>query len=1029
MKKVGINLIIVVITILLINLAIAPSNPAPTPQPTPTPEEINAAKYYAENLEKFLAIDRQESKLQYNEQIQAFLDSLKSSGNEEAFYEAWTEYNEDKPETTDTDESKIPKISDKAKNQIWQYLAKQEKPLAQDYLKKLAQKSFEKKYKDIEWNDDIKRGIDKVILSDPSKLKWHGNKVGFENEQGKLTTWLDMENIPNWVKEIKTTENGFDLTLNTGQGNWNLDFNQGSVGSLLEAIGPNGNTIGVHRNNGLTGIEYNKETKEFRATYNFFGDPREVKFKLDDLTPKVRAELDELIENNPEKKEMLNNVLEKIQDNVGLNLLSKEAKTKYGLAHENTLSFAIQNPEGSKISLSYDEAGKPQIKTNDKATFATLNSNLDIERTYKTLPGKNEGTFSFDKQGNLLEGTGVRVESVGFASIDAEEKTGFHIIRSTLADAIARGDEKAVVESVIKDYKLIERKLNGNIDLQTELVKILDHELKKEGTSIETKAKLQEAREFYTENIRQAVRNIGEYLITGGETLIEGSEQSKARDAFLQIAESEIEKQVEYLLKNPEELQKLISADTKEASKVAQKLLGNIVSSPEVRSRLGGDFLRNTLQQYLGTSIDTQNELQGIVGGVNFQKYLESKLSNQKTASSNDMVDSIIAEYPLLEGQKDAITNIIQKATQKIDSEVDKISEDPKDLLNNLEKRMKGNSNFVVLNEDRKNIYAKGQNLQIEAISPLNKFIVENTATGTYDPAKATHLYNRGNHVLSFYGENTYTTRVVESNQNFEFASINEIINGKKSTNNRVILNNPNGYYEIYDPSDLFRKQYASGGNAHTTKSFLFFTFDINIPFTSATSEVVSPRETDIGEVEGAGITINRNTQPHPTGAFKGAKTKGFYEGMNAKYPNGVPLSEELGTPIYNGFHQQMQSRINQAGGKIAFNQDIAKTQKYITHLQNLGISVPLEATDQVYLAQHPESFDRVYNFFNSLALPNGGSVEIRNNHISVYGNGPSGQTTYTLDTSNVHPSVFRSIMREIQKNPSRLQNYQYIEG
>jgi hypothetical protein len=236
-------------------------------------DEHETAYFYGAKPEKLTEVDPELQTLMVEEYWDAFL----------AGFEGYIEDPANKPKLVDLflrQENGENVLNDDLKNKLWETFSPEKRS---EYLKLMVNKMLSEQYEG--------RVLEEVNLNDEGQLKWVGNKLGLMNDEGKLTAWIDLDNLPRWVKKINFEEGKFNLNFDTGNGRKNIIFDGGTIGTLGELINPEGKRVGARMAEGLTSIKFNSENRQFEVKYNFKGEERTLTLDENDLPADVRAKI------------------------------------------------------------------------------------------------------------------------------------------------------------------------------------------------------------------------------------------------------------------------------------------------------------------------------------------------------------------------------------------------------------------------------------------------------------------------------------------------------------------------------------------------------------------------------------------------------------------------------------------------------------------------------------------------------------------------------------------------------------------
>ncbi|MBS3079391.1 hypothetical protein J4218_04675 [Candidatus Pacearchaeota archaeon] len=641
----------------LINLIMSETPSTSTSTSSSTPNEAEKKAYeYGLNIDEFL-------------KEQPIVQEKVLKDNPEAFIKGYKEAIAKNPKTRDKfldsfikkDDKGVNLIGDEAKNKFWKVLGKDEQEKS---FQIIATKLFDKKYPEGTFKDRSKVGIQKIKISDnkeaADKLIWSGNKFGVADKDGKLKTWVDLDNLPRWLSEVEFTDTGEIKSLfNTGYGKVNVVLKGGTVGDAFgELIGPDGKRVGTRMNEGLKSIIYDDKNKQFLVKYDFrdnSGKTVEKTLKLNekDLPQATREMLTSAL-NNPTYGDKLKSVLSQF-DGTDIGSLGKNGG---GVATQKMISvlYGTDEQKTGTVTVDYDEKGNPKIELSSGADLVTIdssgkvmnaykqwyslngvaNSGLDsreyVEEHNKNQPGAKindeVATLSFNANGEIIAGQNAKVyvDDMGSAFLARDEMIGVSIVKNSFIDAIVRGDRVAVTEAVLqkgegiidslididslKTKTLEEIKSSMNLEkVSAQLIDILKSELENPDLGIEYKSQLQKAIAAVTSNLEKSSGSIADYLLfrkSSGFT----ADELRLREEVARISSENLNGIMRTLLSDSEKLKQVVTGDYKVTEDLLKDYLKKVISGDDFRTFADNDNIRD-VKDKLNAAIEARNKLGG----------------------------------------------------------------------------------------------------------------------------------------------------------------------------------------------------------------------------------------------------------------------------------------------------------------------------------------------------------------------------------------------------------------------------------
>ncbi len=978
-----INLILIILlTLILINLTLINSEEQIKDiDNNGIIDEKDIAYHYGKNLDDFIIQKEtiRESVLKNEESRKEFLKAVESSEeNKKKFIELWSK----------KDNQNKPLISDKSKNSLWQQIVKNEK--SEDYLKQITNNLFHKSY-------DSQEEIQKITLQNPEKLVWQENKIGIKNNEDELTLWLDLEKTPFWMREINFNGENFDCKFNTGTKIKNIKFSGGTIGKSGELIRPDGKRVGAQMNEGIQSIKYDNANKQFIVKYNFMnGEAKTLTIGESDLTSEVRNQLMGTINDNGEVGKIIRDVLGKV-DNLGIDFRQAD---KGGVPTQNMLNVLYEgeskpNNGPETIEINYDENNNPKVDVKNSGTLVTTNAHGEIERIYEQWAynegSENEaGAFVFDSTGEIKAAQNgmIHVRDVGTAYTSRVELIGVNIARNSLVDAIARNDQKAVLEAVFAKGEKIVDDLGASLSIrevldagyevgspeknlakvQQELLGILKQELENPELAIEYKTQIQSAIQKITSNLEQSGKNLLEYSFTRGKEQSQLTEsERKIIQETTKSAANEIKSAITDLLSDPEQLKNLV--------KYNQKTITNSNGEKETIYEYYGNneetnkFLREYLKQRTSSIVDTFGtntpvetmnsvlyELKDLIGQqeslsnnaelikkinaeidkIDFQKEVETAIGQSKKQQNSEWKSSLQSQISTILSPHLDNPQPISSAISSLVSEVEeKIKQETQDLQNRLrqdftEQDSKYKNNIYIDTYLNKVEVESDKVVIFDTINPLNEFKATSTRKQSDHEESVIQLWANGNRAVVFDGTETKVERI--NGQNY--------IDIEKITNTRTgdILKLSNTYYgyKIYDPSQLVMKSNNLMSVGWRRAHPIFQTI------------VQGPIEGDIATNPDSKVEI-----------ILGSNNPTLLTRIGFRIVGGIPVSEQSEI-MKQGIATAIQSLKDSAGGEENFQNSFNEVNNFFNEIESTGAKIPQLITDTAYMAEHLDELNKI---------------------------------------------------------------------
>jgi hypothetical protein len=970
-------------------------------------DEHETAYFYGAKPEKLTEVDPELQTLMVEEYWDAFL----------AGFEGYIEDPANKPKLVDLflrQENGENVLNDDLKNKLWETFSPEKRS---EYLKLMVNKMLSEQYEG--------RVLEEVNLNDEGQLKWVGNKLGLMNDEGKLTAWIDLDNLPRWVKKINFEEGKFNLNFDTGNGRKNIIFDGGTIGTLGELINPEGKRVGARMAEGLTSIKFNSENRQFEVKYNFKGEERTLTLDENDLPADVRAKITEALSNEAtgaKIQEILGDL-----DGLGLDFL---AGTTGGVPTQNMLNvlYGGDKEYEETIEISYDENNDIEIKASGGGTIVSTDAQGKVQRVYeqwyenKADPGDDqEVILRFDANGEIEAGRNAKINVVGFgtAYLTRAELAGVDIVRNSFIDGVLRGDKKAVLEAAFKRGEDIIDELGLSLNVkdisqlslpqvEKQIMDILRAELENPDLTIEAKNQIQSAMDAISSNLEQSGENLIDYFLTGERTDLTADEQ-RIRGYVVDTVRAEVEGALTDILSNPQEVKELTRLLDEENRGLVDKDRTNEFLRTLLRNRVAGEafdaFTHTQLVDSVGDLLRQQGtdisetlspeRINAMIDEFDIHGAVVEALERPQTGNWKDSVRSRILEgmtekapdidAGTREGIADSIVSLLTDVETRVQEEVGGLQQRIRDELVEESEYTTGIRMDTYLGE----VHAYGNKvIFFNAQTPLREFKATSTRQPGDNPESVIHLWSKGQEIAVFDGQETSVTR-----QRFRNGVSIGNIENTNSGYSAKFAKTSYGSYSLYDPSKLVVK----------ANSVLSVGWRRAHPILQTV--VQGPLEGDIAASEDSKIIMTIG------GAQPTFLTRMGMRRMEKKQ-GGIPVAEG-GEAMRQQLSTVLQ-RIEQQIGMDTYNQKVGEVGALFDQIGATGAEVPQIITDAYHIAANPNELMQVANFLEtSSGLKLGDQVIITGSYIDMAGR-----------RLQVSPELHRTILRGLSANAELLNRH-----
>jgi hypothetical protein len=1018
---------------------------------------------YGKNVDEFTKLPQEVQESYLRKNSEQFLNGLSESMDEKKVGKDEAKKNLDKlvdSWTKKNDKGNL--FSDDVKNKIWNYFSKAGKQ--NDFLKSVANKLFWQKYDSVSksegWKDPSKVGIDSVNLNDKDgKLIWKGNKLGLVDSKGEFTGWVDLENSARWLEKIDFKDGEFSLGFDTGHGKKDRSFSQGTIGKMGELIGSDGKEIGARMNEGLTGMEF-KDNK-FVCTYKIGEKEKTISIGPSDLGEELFTNLKDSIKKGATNFGAGQDVISKIDDitkgkieealkevgQIGVDFRSADASSQSAFPTNNRLNV-LWGEGDNQMKIGYDEKGNPELKAYNGAMAVTTTLQGNVNLAVKPWSLKDDtnnnapeaGVFKFNKYGELTAAQNTIFSlynkdgsEFGTTYLSRAELIGVNILENSFANALIRGDMKAVAEAVLKDTDIVKKTLSSteNLDVKAELLNYIRGQLKSPETSVELKNKLNDVLASVEKNYEIGAGNLMRYAIAGNEKLTapdQATVDSASREGVDLIRGG-----VSQFLSDTANVESLLKGEKGGLNKFLNAYLGDKLSDSSISGILSND-ITDAVRDIASKVPASASLLAKVNGDIDFEKLIEeskTKSENPSQSLGENINQKLKESAPQLSETNrnaivNAVTSLVSEAEAKVTQERDAFRE-------RMKKDMEINSpykNQITIDEQLKEVRVESDKIVIyDAKTQLSSFTAKSTKTEKSDVGSVINLYSNGRPVMTFDGDKTYSPGLVQQEN---YNPIGLMIN-EKTGESWTLMDFGEGY-KIYDPKEAVEK-FAGWGTATVTKNGIPILGSVSIPFSTTYNVIRGSLTGDIGADPNAAISITYKPDtdwgPLPGRFFVGRIVNRF---ANKKANEEAQKEDfklsEFTDKLSSEIDGQYQQKIDRFGGEANMVKLLEQSRNQLQLADKFNVNVPnrLELEDNLYLGskvlQGKEAFkaefDKVLGPMSQHSIEWGNNFKITNTGVYVGEN-------KVVDASN-DPGmqvVLRTLVRQISGNPSRLTEHQ----
>lgn len=923
---------------------------------------------YGKNIDEFFKLSGSAQEDIVDDNLDIFMTGfLSNPGNMEKLLESWFK----------SENNKF-LLDDSSKNKLFQKLYEIDK----DFTLKLANKALERIKKESPELAKYYQGLIEEINVDSNllkELKWEGNKLGIAGEDGRLKGWIDFDKLPAFVKKIeyKTDNDGkakFFVGVSDGKFGKTIKFSEGSLSPSPEGfiIGKDGERFGS-KPYGIESISWNPKTKKIAVEYyDFNGDKQKFErdisfFKLDenDRIVGFLKESSDLKEKYPNLNfdEIVEKVKGTLKDAEKIKAIDDfmgklgELEIKLPRSNQINLGYILRDKKNLNevIEFSFNEKGGLDIKTSEGASVISTNSRGEpaLGLIHQSITGK-EMFLKFNKYGELeavQNAEGIIFDEKGYEYLDfsvANDLAGVRITRSSLADAVSRGDVGKIIDLAddrITGSRLVERVIDKalvgeSVDVQSEAIALLKEQLENPNLGPEAKNRISEAIDVFQENIRKSGDNIFASVFNDNVN----REQLLQNPGFQYLAErtqEQTKQALNRLLTNPENIQTLLNYYKNPNAENAEKfneLVRNSLQYVEGYDSLFYSSFSESIADGIGklsereTSPEVAKErVNSFINGLDFAELVRNGRSNNFQEELRIKLENRLTNLNIAEKEQilTAYDNFMSKVSTAIESEKVNFKASLKNDLIELGKSDYDTS--VLIDVDLGEIvYTGKERVEIDTKVPLRSVSV-NHAGRTPEEVKANSedvfiLKSNGNTVAWFDGDKTYAKRSGHGN----IENIGSIINEKKYGHQLVVISDGKRY-DIINPKDpsQVRSVINQYGNLHVT-GFTGLQSLVNyVDITTHHLELKKNRAIgDIGEDLNAEMTLTIIGEASRTGAtgliFPNGPIAGIIDGIARK-----KAGEEFGQAI-SGAQSNKQKILSDMGLQLDNN-----INKFLTGIGN----------------------------------------------------------------------------------------------
>ncbi|MBD3252368.1 hypothetical protein GF386_01405 [Candidatus Pacearchaeota archaeon] len=934
-------------------------------------------------------------------------------------------------------------------------------------------------------------------------LEWEDGMLVKKNELGEVEAFIDFNDIPRALKRIEIFKEGGDVkfivTTKDDVSSKVIKFARGGLDRNMNIMRPDGNRFGS-LTKGIKSMRWNYDSKKLHVTYyDLNGEEQEIELGKDIFNGEEGEQIMDILENGDYdlgekvekaigsvKEQMVNGKIESYVEEFLRNL--DDINIEATITDHVNLGYRRKDRDSKGIreemEFIFDEKGELTIKASRDSTIVTTNG--------KGVPlavlGGNQDYSSdmevlFNRHGELVgakSAEGVIFDATSHQAfdfkVDSDKMVGVNIVRSTIADAITRGDWQNVVDIVEKYIGLRDvtnkeelMKMMNRLgpEMKTEAIKVLRAYLQDPNLNTEVKNRIQDVVGIFEDSFRESAYEIAGSILGDRKTaeqILEnpdvqsllGRNQENVREALNELVQPEnINVLLDYY-RNPSDSNRDRITDL-----VRNSLEENIISYDAVASSsLAHDLSRQVSLFSPGEVSPDPQDLQGklneffespefrdiVEQGVTDESYeaVVNKFSNGlyehiegmsagdvilgDVIEENDVRRTIEIIYPQNEVAK--LDQAFRSFYSDVQSAVD-VASQIKPFIERTEaglRTMKQGrfEDQLVIDMQLGDIeYIGDQRVEVNTLVPLNR--VDINHQGGTASEDVFILRNNGNLVVWVDGAETHGNRL---NGKASMNDIYSIVN-EAHPEHQFRLVSRGETYNLFDASDPGRVVKSSDyGRATVVGAPLIG----NIPILASRLDIErSANIKDIGSDPNAKISITNIAQGQARGFIAwiaGVNQKVAKEAMKnpQKLSEFVPKIQAQLTQQASAVRADFASaggaplviqNINNANEWLSFADEYGlqiSNRQFLQDQLDHGLLIAQDSTNQRFISQ----FQPVLNFLNSQTLPRGSSLVFTNNGISVGGNSITVQ-------DGVDSSVFRQLMRGMAENPSLMTAHRTI--
>lgn len=953
-------------------------------------------------------------------------------------------------------------FDDTSKNKLMDMLKDKDKK--NDFIKKLANSAFWKKYNKASFENPDKLGIKEVSLN--GNLKWEGNKLYSLDKENKPASWIDFENIPLWMNKFEFSNGEITAEFFTGKSNKEISFNGGTIGEKGEVIGPDGKVVGILMDRYVKKVEYDNENQRLAITYFDFNKKEYTVYLKKENLPESFKWIPEKI-NDPVFGPYIKKILSEL-NGIGVDTTNGQTGTYLS---ENQLNALYQRSSGTgkteKIKLNYDGSGQLKLSLENDATVSSVDSKGNVLANYNqfySAEGKDynsntyigeynkkhpdskitdeKAEFVFALDGTVKAAMNGAVSTPGFGTLmtSRENLVGVDIVRNPYVDALVRKDYKQLTETAAREtYSIMERlvregKLDptdldalGNVAI-SESTGFLRRNLDDPSFGVELKKELNKAIQVTLQNIEESRQNIADFITSGANP-----EQRNVAQEFLRGMTDSVAKEVADQLLDPQKVTDLINGDEKTRQQIVMDALKiALKNNQQLETRVGTDLVQKIAQGINGNT--NSIDLSKIIDDA-FKKLAEGSDSKTNLGTIvRDQLDKLVpaklgnVNAPILSDKdKDNLANAIQgiatSAETFFKSEVDRNLEQLKKYSEERGKEKTEYSNRAVIDMKNKEVVLIGSEyISFNAEAPLKRFTAVTEKKSKDEEGDGLVLLSNGNHVAHFKGNEIFVSPSDSPSNAFSIDSITTKTNPDISYSYE---NNGYGSYVLSNQKQTVSSSYQITGFVKV----LFFQLGFPIVY----SDFQNPVGGDVGLDPNTEISIQNVAGMDKGRIFNAIMRKQLIKQYGT---DGIPLGSVTprGEAMMNNGLGQLVTALGGDSGLAAMQQGAGSIFKWLDdnnvnlpggELVNLpgGVvaggdvrdfytlvaSITKDSNGNYYIPDAKKLLD----FFGNHVMRQGSTITFTNNYIEINGD--------RLTSSDVNPALFRTLTRNLYYNRNQL--------